>query len=546
MVLEVEEKDNTFRVKWQVDFGDNVSQEYSIGWLPDTPSNRKAILVMLRSIGDSNDEPLFTFQDLSVLFDSNNRQASSQHMEDFRASGGDFLCFLTRKRKVDSVVVEAVTEELKIDPLANMKDLREKVNIRLGRKDLTSANLKVAIDQISYEQIKPSLERQIQKGQVQYKEQYLIEEMMKSKASAATIGERIGIQVPESGGMNLSDPTNIRKLVDPNTEVGEVSKSLKLVVLCMVLCYHGISLSTIGGWLRVHKTTILRWIVSLSLELFPIVYEWIKREVKGSVVYIDEKWLKIRGKWHYWFVALDSKTGLPLVGELLDTKTENACKWLGQKLLDMGKLPRVIITDGMAAYESITSVIKGAKHVLCHFHYQQTVTPWLKLRFKEDKEIAPRKKKMKKVLQAEDKRTVKRRIEKLKEENAKEGLGIGEWIEQTEGKLSKLLPSVGSDKIPRTTNAIERFFRAFNRFYKVRCGFFSVISAKRELILFLLVYLFVRQENGKAPIESIMPEVVDMPFYILINDPMRSILGVEDVKKNVKMADFELRKSVSA
>jgi len=75
--------------------------------------------------------------------------------------------------------------------------------------------------------------------------------------------------------------------------------------------------------------------------------------VKGSVVYIDEKWLKIRGKWHYWFVALDFRTGLPLVGELLDTK------WIGQKLLDMGKLPRVIITDGMVTYESITSVIKG-------------------------------------------------------------------------------------------------------------------------------------------------------------------------------------------
>jgi len=543
MVLEVEEKDNTFRVKWQVDFEGCDSQEYYINWLPDTPSNRKAILVMLRSIRDSKGDSLFTFQDLSVLFGSNNRQAASQHMEDFRDSDSDFLCFLTRKRKVDGVVVEAVTEELKIDPLANMKELKERVNIRLERDDLTSANMKVAIDQISYQQIKPSLESQIRKGQAHYQEQYLIEEMMKSNT---TIGERSGIQIPESGGMNLSDPTNMRKLVDPNTEIGEVSRPMKLVVLCMVLCYHGISLSSLGRWLGVHKTTILRWMVSLALEVFPIVYEWIKKEVKGSVVYIDEKWLKIRGKWHYWFVALDSRTGLPLVAELLDTKTENACKWIGQKLLDIGKVPKAIITDGMAAYESITQVIKGARHVLCHFHYQQTVTRWLKLRFKEDKEIAPRKKKMKKVLQADDKRTVKRRLEKLKEENAKEGLGIGEWIEQTQEKFPKLLPSVGSDKIPRTTNAIERFFRAFNRFYKVRCGFFSVISAKRELVLFLLVYLFVRQENGKAPIESIMPEASDMPLYILINDPIRSILGVENVKKNVKMADFELKKCVSA
>jgi len=49
MVLEVEEKDNTFRVKWQVEI-QNTTQEYSIDWLPDTPNNRKTILVILRSL----------------------------------------------------------------------------------------------------------------------------------------------------------------------------------------------------------------------------------------------------------------------------------------------------------------------------------------------------------------------------------------------------------------------------------------------------------------------------------------------------------------
>jgi len=34
--------------------------------------------------------------------------------------------------------------------------------------------------------------------------------------------------------------------------------------------------------------------------------------VKANIVYIDEKWLKIRGKWHYLFVVLDSDTGLPV------------------------------------------------------------------------------------------------------------------------------------------------------------------------------------------------------------------------------------------
>ena len=92
----------------------------------------------------------------------------------------------------------------------------------------------------------------------------------------------------------------------------------------------------------------------------------------------------------------------------------------------------------------------------------------------------------------------------------------------------------------------ERFFRAFNRFYKVRCGFFTVISAKRELILFLLVYAFIRQPgSGKAPIESIMPEASRMPLYQLMNDPFGTVLGVENVKKNVNMADFQALECLS-
>ena len=60
-----------------------------------------------------------------------------------------------------------------------------------------------------------------------------------------------------------------------------------------------------------------------------------------------------------------------------------------------------------------------------------------------------------------------------------------------------------------------------------------MLSAQRELIFFL--YLFIRQsESGKAPIESIMSEVVRMSLYRLINDPLGTVLVVKNVKKNVK------------
>jgi transposase-like protein len=464
-------------------------------------------------------------------------------MEDFRDCGCDFLRYLTRKRKVDCVVVEAVRQELRHDPLASLRELQERVNARLERKDLTEANMKAAMEQISYVDIRDAVLSQLASGEAHYQESYLLSEMMES---GNAIGERAGIQVPESAkGMSISDPSSIRSLITPDIPTSSVKDSLKWVVYCMVLYYYGVPLSVLGSWFKVHKTTVLRRMIGLSTELFPLVYRWIYDNVKANIVYIDEKWLKIRGKWYYWFVVVDSDTGLPVLASLLGTKSQWSCRWIGVKLKQMGKIPKEIITDGLAGYRHMEDVLEKARHILCHFHHQQGVTAWLKKRFHNKEEIDARKSKMKKVFQTQDKRTVKRRLEKLKESS--EELGISEWIQGTEAKLPKLLPSVGSKRIPRTTNAIERFFRTFNRFYKMRCGFSTVSSARRELIFFLLMYVFIQQpESGKAPIEAIMPEAIRMPLYQMINDPFGTVLGVENVKKNVKMADFSLKECIAA
>lgn len=91
------------------------------------------MLVFLRLLQDERGKALFTFQDLSVLFGSDNRQASSGPVERFWDCGSDLLCFLTRKRKVNSDVVEAVLQELINDPLADIKELQVRANISLSR-----------------------------------------------------------------------------------------------------------------------------------------------------------------------------------------------------------------------------------------------------------------------------------------------------------------------------------------------------------------------------------------------------------------------------
>ena len=515
--------------------------QFATQWLPDTSSNRHLLLVWLRWLVDAHGKPLFTLQELAVIVDSTNRQAASQHLEDFRQCGEDFRAFVLRKRKVDATVVDAVLAEVLHTPLAGPTELVPRVQDRLDRHDLSVANIESALEQISCVPVLRVLRRQLETGQVQYQEAWLLTELLESGARPAT--PLAGWSVPPGDcGMRLADPTAVAALVTPDVPLAQLPGSLCGLTWLMTLFYWNVPLSVLGRWCGVHKTTILRWVVGLAVALWPLVYQGIAERVKAHMVYVDEKWLKIRGRWHYWFVVFDVPTELPVLAALLPSRSQWACRWLSVQLRRLKKVPQVIITDGLPAYASL---VQGAKHVLCRFHHQQRVTQWLKQHFTTAEEIATRKKVMKHVFQTRDKRTVRRRLARLKGQAPT--LGILPWISSVEDKLPQLICSVGSRRLPATTNAIERFFRAFERFYKTRCGFHSVLSAKRELLLFLVVYVFTQRDStGQAPIEGIMPEARRMPLYRLINDPFRALQERGDVKRAAEMADlFQSQEAVA-
>src|SRR5262245_50473250 len=142
-------------------------------------------------------------------------------------------------------------------------------------------------------------------------------------------------------------------------------------------------------------------------------------------------------RWHYWYVVLDVATELPVLTALLPSRSQWACRWLGVQLRRLKQVPQVIITDGLQAYAYL---VQGAKHVLCRFHHQQGVTRWLKQHFTTAAEINARKPVMKRVFQTQDKRTIRRRLARLREQAPE--LGITPWVSQVEEKLPALLCSV--------------------------------------------------------------------------------------------------------
>ena len=390
--------------------------------------------------------------------------------------------------------------------------------------------MEAALGQISSGELRGVVLTPLDRGEAHYREAYLLEEMMTTLSSEA--GQKAGLEGQGGSESVVSDPTAIRKLITPGESLEGISSVLQWICRCLTLYYWGVPLSRLGRWLGVHKTTVLRWMLGVVVALWPVVYGWIAQQVRGGIAYADEKWIKLRGKWHSWFVVLDEATALPLVDFLSASRSGWVCRWLGVRLQGMGIRIKALCTDGLASYGKLFPEIP---HLLCHFHHQRGVTSWLKDHFSKSEDVQARKQAMRKVLQTKDKRTVRRRLDKLRAQAS--GLGIVGWVAQTRARLGKLLPAVGSRILPTTTNTIERFFRTFNRFYKVRCGFHSVRSARLELMLFLLVYVFTqREKDGKAPIEAILPQAAEMPFYRLLNDPFAFLGRPLDVKQTSQMA----------
>lgn len=123
-----------------------------------------------------------------------------------------------------------------------------------------------------------------------------------------------------------------------------------------------------------------------------------------------------------------------------------------------------------------------ARQVWCRLHHQQGVTPWLKQHCRTAAEINARKPVRQKLLQTRAKRPVRRRLARLQARASE--WGLTPWVSRVEAKVPGLIGSVGRVRLPSPTKAIARFFRAFHRFYATRGGFHSVLSAKRELVLF--------------------------------------------------------------
>lgn len=368
-----------------------INTQYGLWELSDSHSNKKIAIAFLRAWQNPiTGKEYFTYQEISDAFGYSGRQNSYNYWRNFKECGKDFIDFIQRKQKIDADVLSIVEDELKKNVQMSIAELCKRVNDRLGGRELSDANIRSALNRIPVSSIRNEVKRNWEKGTFHPKEEVILERVMSAleedkpeeKGVSLKLLSQLKIKPSEDEENKICTDNQMKSVVsllDPDKTVDEIPPLIQQMVFALSLYFWNVPLSRIGMWLGKNKSTIYQWITGLSVAIWDQIKDVVTGNIKASSVYIDEKWLKIKKKWHYWFVAIDVETGLPVASELLPTRTKWSCRFFLLRLKEMGKKPKSIITDGLKGYSSsIEVVFKGAKHILCIFHYQQSTTQWIK------------------------------------------------------------------------------------------------------------------------------------------------------------------------
>ncbi|MDE0090097.1 MAG: DDE-type integrase/transposase/recombinase [Thaumarchaeota archaeon] len=105
------------------------------------------------------------------------------------------------------------------------------------------------------------------------------------------------------------------------------------------------------------------------------IHNWVVKYSKSISVYVngivprvgnwfrgDEVWVKVRGQKYYLFATMDDDTRYWLASELADSKDKHNAEDIFRMTKQMaGKGPRVLITDGLPAYQKAARKVFGNK-----------------------------------------------------------------------------------------------------------------------------------------------------------------------------------------
>jgi len=292
---------------------------------------------------------LCTFQSISEFFELNNRQDSNNFYREFQLSDQDMESFLTRKRKYREAIPLIQAQIL------SSNDLTIKQHHQIFCENHPENKMSI----VTF----ANIVRETDALKMYYKFKKLGKTNQTKKVNTDSAIEGLS-----SKSINR-DISQKSKLSDDKRKQYNLSRDIPFfhkALLALVFLACGVNMEVIGMIFGVAKSTVHNWLYKL-----PDMRRMILNSIKSwsGVVCVDEKWVKINGKWHFVLSFVDNITGFPLyVKVVYDTKTET---WVGfmKEFRKLYGKPRLIISDGSKSLAAARNIIfPKTPYQLCWFH----------------------------------------------------------------------------------------------------------------------------------------------------------------------------------
>lgn len=346
--LSVEKKDN----RLLIEIGCPV--QFS---LRDTTNNRKVLYVLLRLLKTENGINLATFQTISSLFGLKSRQDSNNYYREFQSCDEDILSFLKRKKKLERALPLIEEQVLKM-PLLSISEQHKIFSVNHPEYKMSQASFRKYYTQLDSMKLKKRYDELITNQDCRPdKERFLKEMLAETKTSKQTRKQIVSI-FPELE----ENEAETRKEVSFFQNMKASGKYFLIIFLVAGNCSFEV-LSILFG---VSKATIHNWFYQISF-LKRLILDSIKWW--SGIVSVDEKWIKINGKWYFLLTIVDNVTGFPLYFALVSDLKAETWKIFFHRFYKLYGIPKLIISDGSKALaKGRIAVFPSVPFQLCKFH----------------------------------------------------------------------------------------------------------------------------------------------------------------------------------
>ena len=352
--ISVEKNDNNLLIK----IGCPVQFE-----LRDTPNNQKVLYVLLRLLKKENGKNLATFHLISALFGLKARQDSNNFYREFQACGYDFLKYLQRKSKLGEAF-PLIEEQVLEMPLFNSSEQFEIFSKNHPEHKMSFQSFKKYYAQIDAHKIKKRYDELITKQECRLDKERFLKEILAEDTISNQTRKKIISVFPELE----EDEKEVRNEILFHQNM----KAFGKYFLIMFLVAGGMNFEMLSILFGISKATVHNWFYKLSF-LKRLILDSIKWW--SGIISVDEKWVKINGKWFYLLTIVDNVTGFPLYFALVSDLTADTWKIFFQRFYKLYGIPKLIISDGSKSLASgLKSVFASVPHQLCKFHKLKNLT----------------------------------------------------------------------------------------------------------------------------------------------------------------------------